>query len=99
MYCYMTSCLLLTASISPPIPIPESEITVTEDFLSCVINLTKQSTSKAIPETVALLQEVQQKGMVLRKGTDAELRPSFVGAQLDIERYLTLQLLMEKSPK
>jgi len=96
MYSYMTSCFLLTASVSPAISSYATEVPATENFLTGVIHLTQQGTSQSIPETVALLQELQQKGMVVRKGTDAELRPAFVGAQLDIERYLTLLLRMGK---
>jgi|CXWL01.1.fsa_nt_gi hypothetical protein len=96
MYSYMTSCFLLTASVTPAISSCATEIPATENFLTGVIQLTQQGTSLSIPETTALLQELQQKGVVLKKGADAELRPAFVGAQLDIERYLTLLLRMGK---
>lgn len=36
-----------------------------------------------------LLSEIEKVGFVLKTGTDAELRPSFVGARVDIERALT----------
>jgi hypothetical protein len=96
MFHTMTAYFLLTASIAMPAVSCATEAVAQQDFLSGVIQLTEQGSSKAIPETVALLKELQEKGVVLRTGADAELRPSFVGAQLDIERYMTLLLRMGK---
>src|SRR4051812_31090531 len=94
MYKSLISYLLFTASLTffPTMTYASEEIAVNSDFLSGVIQLTEQGKSPAIAETVALLKELSHKKVVLRTGTDAELRPAFVGAQLDIERYITLLL-------
>lgn len=94
MHHLMTSLFLITATLAPQVAIHATEKVESRSFLSHAIEMSMQGESQVIPESVQLLQELQKEGRVIRTGTDAEMRPIFVGAQLSLERTLT-QLIKE----
>jgi hypothetical protein len=64
----------------------------TSKFISETIQMTEMGNSNAKPEIVALMLELQSKGVIVRTGKDADLRPAYVGAQAEFEKVMAYQL-------